>query len=285
MSALVRPTPLPLDAHKGLAGRVAILAGSRWMRGAATLACRAAGRGGAGLVALMARDEEVASQVFLTAPECVVEDCSARDPGALAAALARRAPHALVVGCGLSQDAIAAALVERSLEFDGALLLDADALNLLAGRVERLARRAAPTVLTPHPLEAGRLLGRAEAIGSDEAARLAAARELSERSGAVVVLKGAGTLVCHGARAWRSSRGTPALAKAGTGDILAGLAGALLARARSLPRPGFDAHAAACLAVERHAIAGELAEAALSREGLVAGDLLDFLPAAERAHG
>ncbi|MEY2747905.1 MAG: hypothetical protein RL112_2947, partial [Planctomycetota bacterium] len=173
MSALARPAPLPPDAHKGLAGRVAILAGSRWMRGAATLACRAAGRGGAGLVALLARDEEVASQVFLTAPECVVEDCSARAPGALAAALARRAPHALVAGCGLSQDATAAALVEEALSFDGPLLLDADALNLLAGRVERLARRAAPTVLTPHPLEAARLLGGSAAIGADEGARLA----------------------------------------------------------------------------------------------------------------
>ncbi|MEY2807164.1 MAG: NAD(P)H-hydrate dehydratase [Planctomycetia bacterium] len=282
MSGLVRPEPLPLDAHKGLAGRVAILAGSRWMRGAATLACRAAGRGGAGLVACLARDAEVACQVFLTAPECVVEDCA---QGGLAAAWARRAPHSMVAGCGLSQDELAAALVDEALSFDGPLLLDADALNLLAGGLERIARRAAPTVLTPHPLEAARLLGCSAAIGADEAERLAAARELSAKSGAVVVLKGAGTLVCSGTRAWRCPRGTPALAKAGTGDVLAGLAGALLARSRSLPRAGFDAHAAACLAVERHALAGELAEAALSREGLVAGDLLDFLPAAERAHG
>lgn len=277
----MRQPPLPRDAHKGLAGRTAVLAGSRWMRGAATLACRAAGRAGAGLVVHCARDDEAAGQVFLTVPECVVEDCSERTGHALAAALQRRSPHALVAGCGLGLDAAARTLVEAALAFDGPLLLDADALTLLAGDLARLRVRRAPTVLTPHPLEAARLLG--APCGGDEAAREQAVRELARRSGAIAVLKGAGTLVCDGERLWRCTRGTPALAKAGSGDVLAGACGALLARSVACPAPGFDAWTATLTAVERHAVAGELAERDLSENGVLASDLVERLPAAERA--
>ena len=271
---------LPHNAHKGQAGRVALLVGSRWMRGAATLACRAAARGGAGLVVNLARDDETASQVFLTVPECVVLDCSERVDYNVAGALAQRAPHALVAGCGLSADACTQRMVEASLSFDGPLVLDADALNVLAGRIECLRERRAPTVLTPHPLEAERLLG--APVGASEAARLAAAQELARRTGALVVLKGAGTLVVEGTRTWRCQHGTPAMAKAGIGDVLAGLLGACLARTVSHPVAGWDAYAAACSAVERHALAGELAERDLSPNGVLASDLTERLPAAER---
>lgn len=277
----MRQPPLPGHAHKGIAGRVAVLAGSRWMRGAATLCCRAAGRAGAGLVVHCARDDDAASQVFLTAPECVVEDCSERSGHALADALARRSPHALVAGCGLGLDDAARRLVEAALGFDGPLLLDADALTLLAGDLGRLRARSAPTVLTPHPLEAARLAG--APCGSDEAARERMVRELARRSGAIAVLKGAGTLVCDGTRSWRCGRGTPAMAKAGSGDVLAGAIGALLARTVACPSPGFDAWSAVLVAVERHAVAGELAERDLSANGVLASDIVERLPAAERA--
>ena len=151
------------------------------------------------------------------------------------------------------------------------LVLDADGLNAFAGELGRIAAREAPTVLTPHAGELGRLLGRASEEVS--AHRLAAAREAARAAGAVVVLKGDDTIVTDGERVAVNALAAPALATAGTGDVLSGIAAALLAR-------GLEPFAAACAAVLAHARAGR--DAALrigAAESVIATDVIDSIPA------
>jgi NAD(P)H-hydrate epimerase len=150
------------------------------------------------------------------------------------------------------------------------LLIDADGLNAHAGQLELLQEREAPTVLTPHEGELGRLLERpSEEISRH---RLAAVREAAERSGAVVLLKGDDTLVAlPGGEVAVNPAGTPALATAGTGDVLSGLIAALLAK-------GLDAFAAACLGAIAHVGAGRAAAERVGVEHVMAGDVIDALP-------
>ncbi|MDX6662350.1 MAG: ADP-dependent NAD(P)H-hydrate dehydratase / NAD(P)H-hydrate epimerase, partial [Solirubrobacterales bacterium] len=152
------------------------------------------------------------------------------------------------------------------------LVLDADGLNAHAGRLEELGPRSAPTVLTPHAGELGRLLG----IGSEEveARRLASARDAARRAGAIVVLKGDDTIVTDGERIAVNGLASPALATAGSGDVLSGAIAALIAR-------GAEPFTAACAAVRAHAAAGRLAAETVGlAEGVVAGDVAAALPAA-----
>ncbi len=171
---------------------------------------------------------------------------------------------------------------ERTLEFArrlassaaAPLLLDADGLNAHAGAIDSLAGREQPTVLTPHAGELSRLLG------SDSAAvaakRLDSVRRAAEDGQAVVVLKGDDTLVAHpDGRVGVSRGGAPALATAGTGDVLSGVSGALLAK-------GMDPFHAACAAVFVHARAGQLAARDIGSEGVIASDVIARLPAALR---
>lgn len=148
-------------------------------------------------------------------------------------------------------------------------MLDADGLWHLHAAPERLRERPAPTVITPHAGEAARLLGaERQAVEGD---RLASARELAERSGAVVVLKGAGTVVAApGAVPVVAEHGTSALATAGTGDVLTGVVATCLAK-------GMAPQAAAAAAVALHALAGELTG---NGDGTIASDVIEALPAA-----
>ena len=290
--AYPRPAPaLPRDAHKGDAGRVLCIVGSRTMPGAAILVARAAQRAGAGLVQVGCLDAALLAIVPAAAPEAVLVDLSEvvpawGRPGPEAEErLAGRAPHARLFGCGVGDDERARAVLGALLRAGGApLVLDADALNALDGRPERLREARAPLVLTPHPGEAARLLCRE--VPRDEAGRLAAARELARRSGAIVLLKGHGTLVTDGERVHENRTGNPGMATAGAGDVLAGVLVAYVAafRPRGAPAPPgaswiFDATA---LAAHVHGLAGDLAAAELGRRGLVASDLVRFLPAAQR---
>jgi hydroxyethylthiazole kinase-like uncharacterized protein yjeF len=166
-------------------------------------------------------------------------------------------------------------LLAKALVGDAALVLDADALNLIAASVDlqaRLAERAAPTVLTPHPLEAARLLGVTSAEVQRD--RLACARALAAKFNAIVVLKGSGSVIAgpDGAAVVNTS-GNPGLASAGTGDVLAGICGALLAQ-------GWPAREAALGAVWIHgAAADRLVAQGVGPIGMCAGEL----PAAARA--
>src|SRR6185312_15703555 len=157
-------------------------------------------------------------------------------------------------------------------------VLDADGLNAHAGRLQELPHRPAPTVLTPHAGELARLLE----TETDEvqAQRLAHARDAAARSGAIVVLKGDDTLVAHpDGRVAVSRGGSPALATAGTGDVLTGVVAALLAQE-------VEPFAAACAAVLMHARAGRLAARAVGApEGVVAGDVIEALPRARGEEG
>jgi NAD(P)H-hydrate epimerase len=176
----------------------------------------------------------------------------------------------VLLGPGLGKDDGSFGLARTvAREVDAPLVIDADGLNAHAERLGDLTARSAPTILTPHAGELGRLLGRDSAeIGAH---RLAAAEEAARACGGIVVLKGDDTIVSDGERTAVNALSAPALATAGTGDVLAGLTAALLAR-------GLDPFAAACAAVLAHARAGRASAAAVgTAESVIAGDVIDAL--------
>ena len=255
-------TPRADDAHKGDFGRVLVVAGSATMLGAAVLCARAVLRAGAGL-ARVALPADLCGLLPLAVPEATTCD---RRRATLMTHLGESA--AVVVGPGLTATAATRSLVESVLELTRApIVLDADALNVVAPLAVPMATQA-PVVMTPHPGEAARLLE----ISTDDVQgdRPAAAAALAQRSGAVIVLKGAGTLVCDGARLFQNRTGNPGMATAGSGDVLSGVLGALLAR-------GLAPFEAACLAVHVHGAAGDRARAARGVEALIASDICDGL--------
>lgn len=259
-----RPPARTRDCNKGDFGAVAVLGGAPGMSGAVLLAGRAALFCGAGRVYAGMLDDRVACDPV--APELMI-----RPAEALAGALADLPrPCALVVGPGLGISAAARRCLEAALASDHTLVLDADALNLLAADADltaRLRERPGAALITPHPGEAGRLLGHASA--DIQADRAGAARALAGLTGAVVVLKGAGTLVLGGdGELRRNTTGNPGMAAAGMGDVLAGIIGALLAQ-------GMTADAAAALGVWLHGAAADAAvTAGLGPLGLTASDVI-----------
>ncbi|MDX6617869.1 MAG: ADP-dependent NAD(P)H-hydrate dehydratase / NAD(P)H-hydrate epimerase, partial [Gaiellales bacterium] len=191
--------------------------------------------------------------------------------GAALEAAARAGALVLGPGLGRSDGAFAFAR-ELAARAGVALLLDADGLNAHAGELDDLAARGAPTVLTPHAGELGRLLGRSSR--EIDAHRLRSAREAARRASAVVVLKGDDTIVvAPDGTAAVNDLGAPALATAGTGDVLSGVIGAFLAK-------GLDPFAAACAGVRRHAAAGRVAAAGHGADGVIASDVVAALPRA-----
>jgi NAD(P)H-hydrate epimerase len=276
---------LPADAHKGSAGRVLLVCGSRWMPGAAILCARAAQRAGAGLVAVSAFSENLLTALPVAAPEAVLVDAvglEARGVPALVRQLAARGDHALLVGPGLGRGARTRALVRALLVHSRVpLVLDADALNELGTRLELVRRARAPVVLTPHLGEAERLLGRA--IPGAGGGGRAAASEISSASGAICCLKGARTVVAEGRRVYVNRTGNAGMATAGAGDVLAGILVAYLARCSTQPNANWTPFDAAVGAVHAHGLAGDLARRVRGTRGLVAGDLVEFLPAAQIA--
>jgi NAD(P)H-hydrate epimerase len=258
------------SAHKGDLGTVAVVAGSRTMAGAAVLCATAALRAGAGLVRAVVPPELL--PVLAAACPCATTVPRAEDqdgpPGEVGAA------SAWVIGPGLAVSPATRRLVLGCLATVAApIVLDADGLNVLQADLAPLRDRSAPTVITPHPGEAGRLLARGS---SDvQADRFAAAAALARLSGAVVCLKGAGTIVVDRDRFYVNRTGNPGMATGGTGDVLAGVIAGLLAA-------GMDPFDAAVLGVHAHGIAGDLAARAGSRTGLIASDLLAHLPVAWR---
>ncbi|HET9483524.1 MAG TPA: NAD(P)H-hydrate dehydratase [Xanthomonadales bacterium] len=247
-------------AHKGDFGHVLVVGGERGYGGAARLAAEAALRSGAGLASLATRAEHVAP-VLAARPEIMVR--AVETPRELAP-LAERA-SVIAVGPGLGRAEWGRALLHACLDADRALVLDADALNLLAEAPRFLP---AGTILTPHPGEAGRLLGTdARAVQRD---RYGAACAIARLLRCVVVLKGAGTIVADGERFVVGPGGNPALATGGSGDVLTGIIAALRAQ-------GHDPFDAAMLGVAAHAAAAQRVARAGER-GAVAGDLVAELP-------
>jgi ADP-dependent NAD(P)H-hydrate dehydratase / NAD(P)H-hydrate epimerase len=248
--------PRQRDAHKGHFGHVLVLGGDEGMGGAARLAGEAALRAGAGLVSVATRPQHVGA-ILAARPELMCHGIGA--PGLLTGLLARAT--VVAAGPGLGRADWGRSLLEATLASGLPMVLDADALNLLA----EAPRRSDLWVLTPHPGEAGRLLGSNAA--SVEADRPAAARALRARYGGVVILKGAGTLVCGAGKSlWLCDRGNPGMASGGMGDVLTGLVAGLAAQCGDLER-------AACAAVLVHALAADDG-ASRGERGLIATDLL-----------
>jgi NAD(P)H-hydrate epimerase len=252
--ALMLPDRAP-DAHKGSFGHLLLVAGATGRGGAVAMAGRSAVVVGAGLVT-MAVPEPAVSVVDGACLEAMTHPLPADDHGApagpegLDGILDRKT--AVAIGPGMGTGDGAAAVLGWVLDaWDGALLLDADAINLLAGGPERLAGRAIPAVLTPHPGELARLLGRPSAdVVAD---RVAAAREAAQRAGAVVVAKGYGSVIAAPeGQAWVNPTGDVGLASGGTGDVLTGAIAGLLAQ-------GLDPIRAALVGCWLHGRAGEIA--------------------------
>jgi NAD(P)H-hydrate epimerase len=263
-------------AHKGSAGHLLVVAGSEGKTGAALLAGRAALRAGAGLVTLAstargqaALDAKVVE--LMTARYSDGEDADARTSAAVLSELAR-GKGAVALGPGIPTGPNMRAIVrDFASRLAIPMVLDADALNLLGTEIGRvLAITPAPRILTPHPGEMGRLSGkRTDEVQAD---RLGAARDLAARTKAVVVLKGARTLVAApDGTVYVNPAATGALATAGSGDVLTGVIGSLLAQ-------GMEPIEAACAGVFVHGAAGEAVGARLG-SGVTAGDLPDAIAA------
>jgi ADP-dependent NAD(P)H-hydrate dehydratase / NAD(P)H-hydrate epimerase len=272
--------PRPERGHKGTFGRVLVVAGSIDYPGAAVLTALGALRTGAGVVRVAAA-ESVAARLAAAVPETTWMALDEEAPGIIAPAGWRRVTNessshdAAVIGPGLGQHP---ATQRRSRQLVATIriptVVDADGLNALAGEARWWEQARAPLVVTPHPGEFSRLIRADSPTGDDDEARAAAAAEAARRWGQVVVLKGARTVVADpGGTVLCSDVATPALATAGSGDVLAGAIGALLAA-------GATTLVAAACAVAAHGAAGLLAAERIGRAGTIATDIAALLPEA-----
>jgi ADP-dependent NAD(P)H-hydrate dehydratase / NAD(P)H-hydrate epimerase len=256
-------------------GQVVIVGGSRGLTGAVCLASLAAIRSGAGYAtAAVPADLEQIFEVKLT--EVMTLGCASRDgrlrPAASEQILgAAERAACVVLGSGMGREQGTQRLVgELTERIEAPLVIDADGLNAHAGRIEKLAERRAPFVLTPHAGEMGRLLDRDS--GAIEARRAESAREAARRSGGIVLLKGDDSIVTDGGRLAVNRISSPQLATAGTGDVLSGMIAALIAR-------GLEPFAATCAAVVAHSRAGRAAGDRVGHDSVIAGDVIDSIPA------
>ena len=282
----------PKRGHKGSFGKVLVIAGSLDYAGAALLVCRAAGRAGAGLVTLAVPESlqplfaaKVVEATTMGLPEDDVEEV---DPEPALAQILDHEHDAIVIGPGLRPGLATAELVRLLIRPPAEstpppIVLDAEALRSLATMDRWWEGERRPAVLTPHPGEFARLrAGSADGtagdgdLSTDDPARVAAARDAAQTWGSVVVLKGARTVIADvdGSVAIAPFE-NPALASGGTGDVLAGAIGSLLAQ-------GLAPFAAARLGVYLHGVAGESVRERLGDAGLLASDLPDGLAVARK---
>ncbi len=250
----------PRDAHKGTFGYTLVVGGNVGMGGSVRLAGEAAARVGSGLTAVAAHVVH-GGHICAAVPELMsypIESADQLQP------LMEKAT-VIVVGPGLGQDPWAGALFDSVLNSQLPLVVDADALNLLAAAPAKRGN----WVLTPHPGEAGRLLD--AAVADVQANRTGAVSELASRYDAVVILKGAGSLAAAMNKPVRKyDLGNPGMASGGMGDALAGVIGGFVAQ-------GMDLYEAACSGVYVHAIAGDKAAEEQGERGMLAGDLIKEL--------
>ena len=264
------------DSHKGTYGHLLIIAGSPGDVGAAILAAQSACRSGVGLVSLLV-PQSIAAIVAGAVPQAMVHAAPTADRGQLAVTALAGLPRglapfdAIAVGPGVTTEPEIRELIVQLISIcKSPLVLDADALTVFGGQLEALQAASGPLVITPHPGEMARLLGR----DPDwvQANRAAAVREASVRARAVAVLKGAATLVATADRpVGLNLTGNPGMATGGTGDVLTGLLGGLLAQ-------GIKPFEAACAAVSLHGRAGDYASWRRSQVGMMASDVIEELP-------
>jgi NAD(P)H-hydrate epimerase len=254
----------PRDTHKGAYGHVLCIGGSKGFSGAITMAARAAARSGAGLVSAVV-PENIHALVAPAVPEIMVH--SSMPEGKWTAILA---------GPGMGRTATAREQILQLLETSRVpLVLDADAITVLADHIEAISSAQCPVVLTPHPGEFAALFGLK--VGDVQEDRFGMAKMAAAKLGATVVLKGAGTLVAAPEHSLAINlTGNPGMASGGSGDVLAGIIAGLAGQ-------GIPPFEAACAAVWFHGRAGDLAAAEKSQASLIAPDLLEKLPEAFRA--
>jgi NAD(P)H-hydrate epimerase len=270
----------PDHGHKGTFGHLFIIAGARGFTGAAKLVCHAAERSGCGLVSVGVPDRvaDVVAAGLLESMTLPLPDTpeGSLSEAALSHALAfAQDKKAVALGPGLTQHPDTAAFVRRFVvECPVPLVIDADGLNNLAGHTSLIRHRLAPTILTPHPGEMARLLERDTGAIQDD--REKAASDLCAATGAVVILKGAGTLIAApDSPLQRNTTGNDGMGKGGSGDVLTGLVGGLLAQ-------GLDAPDAAALGVYAHGMAGDWAADQRGKRFMKAADIIEGLEHAWR---
>lgn len=255
-------SPRSHDSHKGQFGTVTVIGGNNGMTGAALLAGRAALKLGAGCV-----------HVGLLADNAPVMDMQQAElmlhPAQSALKLTN--PDVIAIGCGMGHDIRSQKILHDVLKMDAILVIDADALNILAMRPDlrsMLSTRTAASVITPHPGEAARLLG----ITSKEVqtARPESARELAKRMNCSVLLKGAGSLcVTRDGKMWLNNTGNPGMSSPGMGDVLSGMVAAFIAQ-------GLSTDNAMLLAVHLHGAAGDALAAQQASIGMTASEVTEW---------
>ena len=275
MGAIEAITTLPTlpprapDSHKGDFGRVLIVAGSRGMSGAAILCGSAALKAGAGLV-------EVAVPAEILPIVAAGNPCytTAALPGDVPLTVLAAEHDVIAIGPGLGRgDAISATVADLVVNVEKPMVIDADGLNALIGRVETLAAGKGLRIITPHPGEFARLLQ--IDTKTVQANRRELAVDFALKHKCIVVLKGRGTIVTDGERVYENRTGNAGLAKGATGDVLTGVIAALLGQRL----PAFEA---AQLGVHVHGLAGDLARDQIGEVSMLATDVLDFLAPAIR---
>ncbi len=244
------------ESHKGLFGHVLVVGGDVGMSGAARLACEAALRTGAGLVSLATRYAH-ASVISSVRPEIMSHPAERENEIQF---LIEKA-NVVAIGPGLGKSDWAATLFAAAISSDKPLVVDADALNLLA--VEHIRRDN--WILTPHPGEAARLLG--ITVEDVQADRFNAVQQIAEKFGGAAVLKGNGSLVYSEGATYLCDKGNPGMASGGMGDVLTGIIASLLAQ-------GFSLTDAATVGVHLHSAAGDAAAKGAGERGLLASDLM-----------
>ena len=269
--------PREPDSHKGAFGRLLVVAGSVGKTGAAALAARAALRTGAGLVTIAAPRSQ--QPIIAALGMEVMTEPLPETPGQSASLKAKdrilelvSATDALALGPGLSLDPETQNLARELVrEVDKPMVVDADGLSALAGHLDFL-KKAPPRCLTPHPGEMARLLD--STVAEVQADRIETVRSFCQRAGGFLVLKGARSVIGEpGGSVFINPTGNPGMATAGSGDVLTGMVGALLAR-------GVDLLAALQASVYLHGLAGDLARDEKGEAGIIAGDILDAIPRA-----
>ncbi len=272
--------PRPVDGHKGTFGRVYVVTGSLGMTGAAALVGRAALRAGAGLVRVATAKSALPivaaiEPAYTTQP--LAEDAAGRvSVKAINAILSAAQEHDVVaIGPGLGQSPGLRSIVETLVrQEDLRLIIDGDGLNNLSTLGDWPQKRKARVILTPHPGEMKRLWSGLfrEDMPQD---RQEAAMRLASRTGAVIALKGVGTVVTDANRMYVNTTGNPGMATAGSGDVLTGVIAALMGQ-------GLDNFDATVLGVYTHGLAGDIAAEQLGQISLIATDIIDALPQAFR---
>lgn len=269
------PYARPYTSHKGTFGNVLVIGGSYSMRGAAAFAALGALRSGAGLVRIASVDrciDTVASLVpeatFLEL-ECDDYGYMLYDPNRDPLFSAVKKADAIVLGCGMGVTPDTTEITRFVIEnAECPLIIDADGINCLASSIDMLKKNGTDIIITPHVGEMARLIGCEKSVVSEN--RIAVAEKLAEKYNLTVVLKGAGTVVADRRRTAVNSTGNPGMSTGGSGDVLAGIIGSVMAQ-------GTDVFYCTNAAVFMHGLAGDMAEKKLGMEAMLPRDIIDNL--------